>query len=240
MAAIAIHRHLAIAHPLLVRHTQTKKHVIVLLVPVWILGAAISLPLLVRGAFHKSLVIVDNRCGIFDRTFVVYSSAVSFFIPLLVMIIVDVRSVYLLRVAANRTLYDRPPLSIQSIIQEDNRFLEEHTSAKWNSKERRAENTLIWVFGCFVCLWMPFFTTNLVYGLCSSCQIPPRLVTVFTWLGYASSGVNPCIYTLLNRDFRRAVITLLRCGRGVERRVHLARRYIRPAGSEMGTSSSRL
>ena len=78
-------------------------------------------------------------------------------------------------------------------------------------RERRAEKTLIWVFLIFVLLWMPFFTTNLVYGLCSLCDVPPLLFHIFTWLGYLSSGVNPAIYTLLNRDFRMAFQNILCC-----------------------------
>lgn len=78
-----------------------------------------------------------------------------------------------------------------------------------------ADETLIWVFAAFVALWLPFFCANLAYGACGGddgpCNVPPRLFAVFTWLGYMSSGVNPCIYTLLNRDFRAAFRHLLTC-----------------------------
>lgn len=100
-------------------------------------------------------------------------------------------------------------------------------SSKVNSRERRAEKTLIWVFAAFVALWLPFFCANLAYGACGGddgpcnvpprpvlhgpCNVPPHLFAVFTWLGYLSSGVNPCIYTLLNRDFRAAFRHLLTC-----------------------------
>lgn len=78
-------------------------------------------------------------------------------------------------------------------------------------RERRAEKALIWVFLVFVLLWMPFFSTNLVYGLCGICDVPAALFHTFTWLGYLSSGVNPAIYTLLNRDFRVAFQNILCC-----------------------------
>jgi len=38
-----------------------------------------------------------KSCGIFDRTFAVYSSLVSFFIPLVVMLVADARSIQTLR-----------------------------------------------------------------------------------------------------------------------------------------------
>ena len=80
-----------------------------------------------------------------------------------------------------------------------------------NSRERRAEKALIWVFVCFVVLWLPFFSVNLAFGLCRTCSIPDQVFSVFTWLGYISSGVNPCIYTLLSKDFRRAFRAILFC-----------------------------
>ena len=96
---------------------------------------------------------------------------------------------------------------------------------KINSRERRAERTLIWVFLAFVVLWLPFFCANLTYGLCRSCQVPPSLFAVFTWLGYLSSGVNPCIYTYLNSDFRKAFRNILACRRLGSRSSRFAREY---------------
>ena len=102
-------------------------------------------------------------------------------------------------------------------------------STKTNGRERRAEKTLIWVFAAFVVLWLPFFCVNFIYGLCGiemlfstadspTCDVPPNVIVAFTWLGYVSSGVNPCIYTLLNRDFRSAFFHLITCRHGQLRR----------------------
>ena len=72
------------------------------------------------------------------------------------------------------------------------------------TKEERAARTLIWVLICFVVFWLPFFTTILISGVCSQCNVPAIYYDAFTWLGYASSGVNPCIYAFTNKDFRKA------------------------------------
>lgn len=86
------------------------------------------------------------------------------------------------------------------------------TNAKKSAgRERRAEKTLIWVFVCFVGFWLPFFCANFLYGVCEACAAPDHVFLAFSWLGYASSGVNPCIYTLLNRDFRRAFRNIVSC-----------------------------
>jgi hypothetical protein len=81
------------------------------------------------------------------------------------------------------------------------------------------------VFVAFVVLWLPFFCANLTYGLCLSCHVPPDVFAAFTWLGYLSSGVNPCIYTYLNSDFRNAFRNIVTCRRLVGRAPRMPRQY---------------
>ena len=49
--------------------------------------------------------------------------------------------------------------------------------------------------------------------MCPSCShyIPDRLVALCLWLGYVSSTINPIIYTVFNRTFKRVFIQLLCC-----------------------------
>ena len=338
LCAIALHRYHGIAYPLRMRSASETRRVAALVAPAWTIAVALSVPFVVQGVFDSRYVLAqlypaDERlsCGIFNRTFAVYSSLVSFFIPLAVMIVADFRSIQTLRknirfpavavavaVAQSsearrprtlRQLTDRigvddadadddvddgsteiactvprivssdatstisvtspeacvrsvdvqhkpevdlsansvgagvasgeghghpdapvdirtPPPACQSsfVYRERSRsksmvyidmLASCGRSSKVNSRERRAEKTLIWVFGAFVALWLPFFCANLAYGACGGedgpCNVPPHLFAVFTWLGYMSSGVNPCIYTLLNRDFRAAFRHLLTC-----------------------------
>ena len=291
LCAIALHRFLGISYPLHFRSQQEFRHVVALITPTWLISFAISLPLIIQGTAHTEHVLItrkDNKhqCGIFDNVFAIYSSMVSFFIPLVIMVIADIRSVQILRksqvistmngqyssslpisrsqsrsttTSKDTSVYDlgngekdlqatsplcevRPNTTTSSTLAKpsnhDNtsRSSTEHVPAlkvthhrersksmgyigmlstrgmiKVNSRERRAERTLIWVFVVFVVLWLPFFCTNLTYGLCTNCSIPPRLFQAFTWLGYISSGVNPCIYTLLNKDFRNAFKRIILC-----------------------------
>ncbi|KAL2079033.1 hypothetical protein ACEWY4_024777 [Coilia grayii] len=80
--------------------------------------------------------------------------------------------------------------------------------------ERRASKVLGIVFFLFLVMWCPFFVTNVLVVLCQhSCDgaLLSELLNVFVWVGYISSGVNPLVYTLFNKTYRRAFSSYLRC-----------------------------
>ena len=74
------------------------------------------------------------------------------------------------------------------------------------AKEQKAAKTLGIVVGVFIICWLPFFAVNVLIGICgTNCVANPEVIMpIFTWLGYINSGVNPIIYALSMRDFRRA------------------------------------
>ncbi|ESN99759.1 hypothetical protein HELRODRAFT_113547 [Helobdella robusta] len=265
LCAIAIYRYRGIAHPLHTRSSSRKFSLVAaLVVPAWVVSVALSIPFIVQATLHESYVlksIEKTHCGIFNHTFAVYSSLVSFFIPLTIMVFADIGSIKILRenVLARHDLkktkslkilgdnlkvkqqnfrekfFPKKPLPMNSKIK-NNSFEVASIgtlirSAHVSGREKRAEKTLIWVFLAFVALWLPFFCANLSYGICGLsnsaadsspiyCNVPPEIITIFTWLGYLSSGVNPCIYTLLNKDFRNAFKNILLCKSGRPSKTH--------------------
>lgn len=81
------------------------------------------------------------------------------------------------------------------------------------SNEQRASKVLGIVFLLFVVMWCPFFITNVTAVLCKSCdpRVVGRLMGIFEWIGYVSSGVNPLVYTLFNKTFRDAFARYITC-----------------------------
>nr|XP_024219164.1 5-hydroxytryptamine receptor 2B isoform X2 [Halyomorpha halys] len=79
--------------------------------------------------------------------------------------------------------------------------------------EQKATKVLGVVFFTFVILWAPFFVLNLVPSVCPECErnIDKWVFDFVTWLGYASSMVNPIFYTIFNKVFRQAFKKVLLC-----------------------------
>uniref|UniRef100_A0A182KEI8 G-protein coupled receptors family 1 profile domain-containing protein n=1 Tax=Anopheles christyi TaxID=43041 RepID=A0A182KEI8_9DIPT len=86
--------------------------------------------------------------------------------------------------------------------------------------EQKATKVLGVVFFTFVILWAPFFVLNLLPSVCKHCEdnIDQWVFEFVTWLGYASSLVNPIFYTIFNKAFRDAFRKVLLCRYGLKAR----------------------
>ena len=85
---------------------------------------------------------------------------------------------------------------------------ERHKRKLAKARERRATLVLGLVMAAFILCWLPFFIFYVVSAFCVGC-IPVLVFTVFFWIGYCNSALNPIIYTVFNRDFRRAFQRIL-------------------------------
>ncbi|RCN39382.1 hypothetical protein ANCCAN_14696 [Ancylostoma caninum] len=72
-----------------------------------------------------------------------------------------------------------------------------------NVSDQKARLTLGVIMGTFLVCWLPFFLMNIWHSW-SPGSINHSVVAAVTWLGYANSTANPLIYSIFNRDFRRA------------------------------------
>uniref|UniRef100_A0A3Q1GGK9 Alpha-2B adrenergic receptor n=1 Tax=Acanthochromis polyacanthus TaxID=80966 RepID=A0A3Q1GGK9_9TELE len=78
------------------------------------------------------------------------------------------------------------------------------------NREKRFTFVLAVVMGVFVICWFPFFFSYSLMAVCpNTCSIPKPLFKFFFWIGYCNSCLNPVIYTIFNKDFRRAFKRIL-------------------------------
>lgn len=76
-------------------------------------------------------------------------------------------------------------------------------------KEKRATLILGLIMGSFIACWFPFFFLYILKPACPTCHIPDTFFSIAFWLGYVNSALNPAIYTIFNKDFRRAFRRIL-------------------------------
>ncbi|GCC35457.1 5-hydroxytryptamine receptor 2A [Chiloscyllium punctatum] len=82
------------------------------------------------------------------------------------------------------------------------------------SNEQKASKVLGIVFFLFVVMWCPFFVTNVMSVMCiKMCdeELIEELLSIFVWVGYLSSGINPLVYTLFNKTYRSAFSRYIHC-----------------------------
>ncbi|XP_077378533.1 alpha-2B adrenergic receptor isoform X2 [Festucalex cinctus] len=78
------------------------------------------------------------------------------------------------------------------------------------NREKRFTFVLAVVIGVFVVCWFPFFFSYSLQAVCpETCAIPDPLFKFFFWIGYCNSSLNPVIYTIFNKDFRKAFKKIL-------------------------------
>ncbi|GBP67484.1 Alpha-2Db adrenergic receptor [Eumeta japonica] len=76
-------------------------------------------------------------------------------------------------------------------------------------KEKRATLILGLIMGSFIACWLPFFFLYILKAACRQCVISGSAFSIAFWLGYMNSVLNPVIYTIFNKDFRRAFRRIL-------------------------------
>lgn len=77
-------------------------------------------------------------------------------------------------------------------------------------KELKAARQLGMLVGVFTVTWLPYFILFLVVAWCQNC-VSETIYTASVWLGYLNSTLNPLIYPLCNKHFRRAFRKIFYC-----------------------------
>lgn len=85
-----------------------------------------------------------------------------------------------------------------------------------SKRERKAAKTLAIITGAFVMCWLPFFVMAVLLPIKKD-LFEDYVISLFLWLGYFNSTLNPIIYTIFSPEFRHAFKKIL-CGKNYARR----------------------
>lgn len=97
-------------------------------------------------------------------------------------------------------------------------------------KERKAAKTLAIITGVFIVCWLPFFVlVFLTAVVLDPHSVSKKLSSVFLWLGYVNSLLNPVIYTIFSPDFRNSFKRMLPCHRKTVSNAQTSSRVTRKA-----------
>lgn len=75
--------------------------------------------------------------------------------------------------------------------------------------ERKASTTLGIIVGAFIICWLPFFMLALIRPFYKPDDIPHSVSSLFLWLGYCNSALNPIIYAIFNKEIRKPFILIM-------------------------------
>ena len=79
-----------------------------------------------------------------------------------------------------------------------------------NVEEAKVTRTLVVVLFGFACCWLPISVMDTVDAARGESTIPRQVYLMYGFLIYLSSTINPFIYGIMNRQFRREYKALLR------------------------------
>ncbi|XP_026092889.1 5-hydroxytryptamine receptor 6-like [Carassius auratus] len=102
--------------------------------------------------------------------------------------------------------HQEPPVLRQALLSVNS---ERRLAHRQRKRALKASLTLGVLLGLFFSAWLPFFITNMAQAVCEC--VPPSFFDAITWLGYCNSTMNPIIYPMFMRDFKRALARLLPC-----------------------------
>ncbi|RWS29702.1 beta-2 adrenergic receptor-like protein, partial [Leptotrombidium deliense] len=193
------------------------------------------------GSFHDVFSVDQvPDCGLkVNLTYAIISSTVSFYLPLHIMLYVYFQILIIAERQSreirqlersfkqNGFIEDHHNNSMSLSDHSHNSSIEDKRRVERNLKKRakqiltetKAIRTLgisainheSVLFALYSLCWLPYFIAYVALPLCGDCEISYETQSVITWLGFVNSSLNPCIYALLNKEFKNAFRRVLCC-----------------------------
>lgn len=201
LMVMSIDRYLAVVHP--IRSSRWRRPQVAKAVngSVWAMSFIVVLPMVVFAGVTENggscNINWPESCTICSAAFIIYTSTVGFFFPLLVICMCYLFIVVKIRSSSKKV---------------------HATSSKRRKSERKVTRMVVIVVAVFVFCWLPFYALNIINLIVFP---PPSELQSFYYfvvvLCYTNSCANPIVYSFLSDNFKRGFRkALCRSSRKVE------------------------
>ncbi|XP_028843465.1 somatostatin receptor type 5 [Denticeps clupeoides] len=184
LTVMSIDRYLAVVHP--IRSSKWRRPQIAKAVngTVWALSFMVVVPVVVFADVHRGHcnIIWPKPENIWRAAFIIFTSTVGFFFPLLVICLCYLLIVFKIRSSGKKV---------------------HATSNKRRKSERKVTRMVVIVVAVFVFCWLPFFALNIINLIVELPDEPKGLYYFVVVLGYTNSCANPIIYGFMSENFKR-------------------------------------
>lgn len=201
LTVMSIDRYLAVVHPLRSSRWRRPRVAKVVSAAVWTTSFIVVLPVVifsnVQDKFNSCNLSWPEPHNLWPVAFILYTSVLGFFAPLLVICACYVLIVVRVKASGARTGFGRRRRS-----------------------ERKVTRMVVVIVVAFVLCWLPFYMVNIINLID---HLPETSVTVGIYffsviLTYANSCANPVLYGFLSDNFRQSFrkVLCVRRANGVE------------------------
>ncbi|KAM6904831.1 somatostatin receptor type 5 [Xenentodon cancila] len=186
LTVMSIDRYFAVVHP--IRSSKWRRPQVAKVVngTVWALSFLVVLPVVIFANIQKAggtcNISWPQPANIWRAAFIVYTSTVGFFCPLLIICLCYLLIVFKIRSSGKKV---------------------HATSTKRRKSERKVTRMVVIVVAVFVFCWLPFYALNIINLLVSLPSEYQGLYYFVVVLGYANSCANPIVYGFLSDNFKR-------------------------------------
>ncbi|KAJ6656748.1 hypothetical protein lerEdw1_003079 [Lerista edwardsae] len=236
LCAISLDRYLLIISPLRYKLRVTPCRALLLVLAAWTLAALVSFwP--IRMGWHKAEAFSlqggplntttaaaeeEEECRpLVSLPYALIASGLTFFLPAIAILFTYCRILLAARKQAVQvaSLTNNVLSAADDPTEQGHRAHSQLTATsdtrkfanKHSKRALKASLTLGILLGMFFVAWLPFFVCNMVQAACNC--VSADFFDLLTWLGYCNSTMNPIIYPLFMRDFKRAMAKYLPCCR---------------------------